>query len=215
MKKDFNEEAQYIGYEDGVRLYNAALSGDDEILAAILDKYPNADINQPVGPLYVNPTLLEAAASGGHKGTVELLLKRGANVNQPNITLYGGPLTRAVANGHIEIVRLLLDNHANINGYGPRTSLIAAIDTLQPTMVHLLLERGADVNVKAPNGSTIIQRLNESISRKLSNGFGADERQDIDDTQLLARGTEIAYQIEEKIGQQKNIPKTSPQKNTP
>jgi len=58
------------------------------------------------------------------------------------------PLIQAAARGHVEGVKVLLDNGINVNSRGPgkTTALIEAVDGERVEVVELLLDRGANVN---------------------------------------------------------------------
>jgi len=58
------------------------------------------------------------------------------------------PLIQAAARGHVEGVKVLLDNGINVNSQGPgkTTALIEAVDGERVEVVELLLDRGANVN---------------------------------------------------------------------
>ena len=63
-------------------------------------------------------------------------------------------LILAAGRGHIEIVKLLLENGADVNSRTKDgdTALIVASKAGHTNVVKLLLERGADVNAKNRNG---------------------------------------------------------------
>ena len=88
--------------------------------------------------------LLVDAAQRGDTALVEELLKEGAD---PNTTSGGAsPLVFAAEEGHIDIVRLLLQAGANINegDNGNITPLICASTRGYAPIVRLLLDAGAD-----------------------------------------------------------------------
>jgi hypothetical protein len=61
-------------------------------------------------------TALQAAAGGGHRETVEILIKAGAHVNTRGSDFLGRTALQAAAEiGHEEIVRSLLAAGANVN----------------------------------------------------------------------------------------------------
>jgi uncharacterized protein len=83
-------------------LHAAAYGGSAEVAALLLDnKAARDDTANKAGaaPLLV-------AAETNHPGVVELLISRGADVNQPESHGYA-PMSRAQWNGHIDMVRLL------------------------------------------------------------------------------------------------------------
>ena len=65
---------------------------------------------------------------------------------------FGGPLQAAVVHGRADVVRLLLDNGADVNAKGGKfgTAMAAAINLKQDHIIGLLKERGADVELCAP-----------------------------------------------------------------
>lgn len=103
---------------------------------------------------------MEMAAIGGHKELVDLLLKRGADVNalSPN-SEYGSALHAAAYEGHMEVVKLLLASSANLNYYHPKygTPLQAAVSEGHRDIVELLIDRGAKVNGKGAIYGTALQ----------------------------------------------------------
>ena len=94
------------------------------------------------------PTALGAAANGGYLDVVQYLIEQGANVNVPNENL-GSPLYLATSDGsNSETVRELLRHGANVNlkgGWHIRPLNVAAYAGYTD-LVHILLERGADVD---------------------------------------------------------------------
>jgi ankyrin repeat protein len=85
---------------------------------------------------------------------VQRLVKEGADVNSKDI--YGGtPLMIAAGTGNLEIVRLLLDNGADINATrdgSDATALMNAVKGSNVEVVKLLIEKGADVNTVVEMG---------------------------------------------------------------
>jgi ankyrin repeat protein len=100
-------------------------------------------------------TILHSAAEGGNKVIVQLLLDRGVD---PNVTDHLGrtAMLWAVECGHYEIARLLVKtaNVENINKIDRlgRSTLWQAAWRGGTDMVALLLENGADINVKNKHG---------------------------------------------------------------
>ena len=115
----------------------AAKVGDVEALREFLAAGVDASA---IGPL-------SAAASGGHKSSVELLIANGANVTAKNE--YGStPLHNAATR---EIAELLITNGADINakindGSSP---LHAAALEGHKEVAELLIAKGADVNARS------------------------------------------------------------------
>lgn len=86
--------------------------------------------------------VLMVAALHGERPIVEFLLSRKAEVNKTGWT----PLHYAAANGHVEVVRLLIERHAYIDAESPNgtTPLMMAARQAKPTTARLLVEEGAD-----------------------------------------------------------------------
>ncbi|KAJ3826337.1 ankyrin repeat-containing domain protein, partial [Lentinula raphanica] len=92
-------------------------------------------------------TAVQAAASGGFKDIIELLLNHGADVNIEG-GYFGTALQVAAFCGHKDAVELLLMNNADVTAhrglYG--TALHAAVSERQKDIIQLLLKFKADIN---------------------------------------------------------------------
>ena len=94
------------------------------------------------------------AAIQGHKEVVNFLIQREAQVNHPGWT----PLIYAATTGKLDIIKILIDNHAYIDSSSPNgvTSLMMAIRGGHVHAVRLLIEEDADVTVKNDDGETAL-----------------------------------------------------------
>ncbi|KAG4428965.1 hypothetical protein IFR05_015554 [Cadophora sp. M221] len=138
----------------GTVLQEACRVKSMEFVKYLLEK--NADPN--ITPLEIHPieTIqcpLHVAVSNGSLELVDLLLDAGADPNRPKGTLW-----LAAINGHLEIVTRLLQiesldidalssdagHYADVKG----TALHAAVEKDHVDVLRLLLDRGADPNVK-------------------------------------------------------------------
>lgn len=110
-----------------------------------------ADVNSPAGQY---STTLIAATDSDHcnHNILELLLSAGAKINEtvlPKVNLPFSAITAATRRADLKAIALLLDHGADPNVYKNcwGTPLMDAIELRNETMVDLLIERGADVNV--------------------------------------------------------------------
>jgi ankyrin repeat protein len=132
-------------------IHRASGLGNIDIINIILNC--GIDVNQArtedgATPLYI-------AAYKGQLNVAQLLLDRGAEVNQAE-TNGATPLYIAAALGQLDVAKLLLDrgakvNQAEINGVTP---LYIAAQEGQLDVAKLLLKRGAEVNLAETNGAT-------------------------------------------------------------
>jgi ankyrin repeat protein len=95
---------------------------------------------------------LMLASLRGQIDLVRKLIARDAAVNKPGWT----PLHYAATNGHVEIIKLLLENYAFIDAPSPNdtTPLMMAAMYGSTKSVELLLEEGADPLLKNQQGMT-------------------------------------------------------------
>jgi ankyrin repeat protein len=98
---------------------------------------------------------LMLAALTGQLKLADYLVQKGADVNKPGWT----PLHYAASNGHREVIKLLLENHAYIDAESPNgsTPLMMASMYGNPQSVKLLLDEGADPLLKNQGGLTALQ----------------------------------------------------------
>ncbi|MDZ4144863.1 MAG: ankyrin repeat domain-containing protein [Burkholderiales bacterium] len=103
---------------------------------------------------------LMLAALQGNLALVRRLITLDADVNKPG----WAPLHYAATNGHVDVMRLLLENHAYIDAESPNgsTPLMMAASYGTPEAVKLLLEEGADPLLKNQLGLTAIDFANRA-----------------------------------------------------
>jgi ankyrin repeat protein len=95
-----------------------------------------------------------------HLNIVRDLIERGVNVNEMPEGLIT-PLMSSAHHGYVDITRLLLNNGAEVSIREERlgwTALFFAVKYNHPGVVHLLIEAGADVNIKDKDGFTPLMR---------------------------------------------------------
>jgi ankyrin repeat protein len=125
---------------------------------------------------------LGLAAFFGHTALVEWLLEVGALVNSPSRNpMRVMPLHSAVANQHAEIVKLLLDNEADVNATQADdfTPLHEAAQNGMLNVTQWLIDRGAAINPRlSSNGKTplalAIEHQHEAVANLLKQ-HGATE----------------------------------------
>jgi outer membrane protein assembly factor BamB len=114
-------------------LWAAVRNGDTKAITGLLDRGAKVNASNPIGV-----TALWIAASKGKREVVELLLHRGADVQARDGIWYQTPLSNAVAEGHAEIVKLLVrSGAADIDG-----ALVPAAASGKAAVVQALLDSG-------------------------------------------------------------------------
>ena len=132
-------------------------------------------------------TALQAAAEGGHKEIVEVLLAANADVNA-RTSESRTPLQAAAEGGHREIVEVLFAAGADVNAPASRpsgrTALQAEMEGGHREVVELLLEGNADVTCSG--GKTIFGLASsiELVKLLIHRGANPDLRNDSGETAL-------------------------------
>lgn len=126
-------------------------------VAITLIDWPKTDV-EPRTAQDESPLMISAL-----KGQLDLanrLIERGADVNKPGWT----PLHYAATNGHVAVIRLLLDKHAYIDAAAPSgsTPLMMAAHYGTPEAVKVLLDEGADPMLKNLQGLSAIDFANRA-----------------------------------------------------
>ena len=128
--------------------------------------------------------LAQMACIAGDQECIELLIKRGMDVNVPG-SYYGTVLQAASRVGNIQIVERLLNSGANVNILSGvhGTALLAAVIRGHEDLVRMLIARGADVNLRHKDKGQSVLHLalesrNQAIFEILLNA-GADVNPDI------------------------------------
>jgi ankyrin repeat protein len=104
------------------------------------------------------PILFAAAMCGGDPGMVELLIDRGANMDEVNPLVGETALHAAIAERRKDMATLLINRGANVNARNlpssrtPLHFLASLID--DPDLAELMIKHGADVNARDKNGAT-------------------------------------------------------------
>ena len=154
---------------EGSLLLTAVFSGAREVTRALLPRFPQLNVHEAssVGDaqrlqriLEEEPALMNAphaqgfsplglAAFFGHKAAVQVLVARGAEVDALDKSQFANTaLDAAVAANHLEVVKILLQNHAsaNVRAVAGHTPLHKAAMNGNLEIAKLLIEAKADVN---------------------------------------------------------------------
>ncbi|KAG9569566.1 purine and uridine phosphorylase, partial [Aureobasidium melanogenum] len=151
------------------RMGHAAYNGHGRILEHILS-VESADVNEKD---FWGMTALFLASTRGHNNTFQMLLDRGADINQGG--RFGTPLEAASGEGHDDIVQMLLDKGADVNAQGGEygSALLLASAGGHDDIVRMLLNNGADVNAQGGAYGSALQAASanghDNIVRMLLN----------------------------------------------
>lgn len=106
-----------------------------------------------------NWTALDYAIYTRQEDIAEMLIRAGANVNMRSGLYQWTPLMRASASGLEKTVRCLLEHKADINATDEtmnETALICAVHTKRLQMVNLLIEAGANMDIRNRAGRNVV-----------------------------------------------------------
>lgn len=103
------------------------------------------------------------------KDIADLLIHRGQNVNSKD-WIGQTPLYYAVRNNNEEMVKFLLDKGAIIDALD-NDSITSLASTYSLKMIKLLVERGADINVKSDNGDTALFKAIQNCDSNYQKSF--------------------------------------------
>jgi len=152
------------------QLFEAAKKGDVPALTALLDQHPEKLYarNKPY-----EHTLLHLAAFAGHLPAVELLLKRGIDVNVREKGDNTYPMHWAAAAGHVDVVRRLADAGGDVIGHGDdhelevigwASSWDGCDDAAHRAVVDLLISRGARHHIFSAIGLNLADEVQRIVA---------------------------------------------------
>ncbi|KAJ7879052.1 ankyrin repeat-containing domain protein [Mycena olivaceomarginata] len=137
-------------------IYEASRRGYEPIVRLLIQNGADANIQTAE-----HGTALQMASHGGHQEIVRLLISNGADVNLQSKEQFTGtgctPLQLASVEGHQEIILMLIENGADVNFQtNERGSALYGASLMQnDAAVALLIQHGADVNAKGPDGTPL------------------------------------------------------------
>lgn len=145
-----------------------ALTEPSLAAAQVLLDWPKTDVNA-LNRSGESPLMI--AAIKGHEAMAKKLIDRGADVNKTGWT----PLHYAASAGQLPIIRLLLENHAYIDAESPNktTPLMMAAMYGTAASVKLLIEEGADPQLKNEQGLTAIEFAQRANRDDVANAIAA------------------------------------------
>jgi uncharacterized protein len=138
-------------------------------VAAVLVAWPKTEVESRNA---TDESPLMMAALKGLTALCQKIIERGGDVNKPG----WAPLHYAATNGHLDVMNLLLENHAYIDASSPNGSTPLMMASLygSPSAVKLLLEAGADpmiTNALGLNAIDFAQRHGRMESAEIIAAF--------------------------------------------
>ena len=136
-------------------LLKYAEQGELSYVEAVLRQNPTLDVNRPRAA--GNKTALYIACEKGYADVAKFLLDKKADptiCDTEKVTLFSAaqysPLTIAVKNGHIAVVKVLISSGVDVETRDDnnRTALFAATVANKPDIIRFLCESNAKVNTK-------------------------------------------------------------------
>ena len=159
----FHQFTDFSKSGENTPLYYAALCGFSNLVEELIVKYPE-HVNA-IGGYYRTPAA--AALAGRHFELAQVLHRNGSSVDPLGISKKS-LLHAAVHAEDLEMVRVLLDYGLNVNALDDlgSTPLNFALEyrseVIDPRVVRLLLDHGADPNVPGWRGITQLHRASQS-----------------------------------------------------
>jgi ankyrin repeat protein len=151
-------------------LQEASAIGDVNEVRSLLAEGVQVDGWDQYGAM--KKTALQRASINGHKGVVELLIDKGADVNYHDDWPGGTALHYAAEYRRTEIVELLIAKGANLKarrGYpSGDTPLHTAVRKGHKDIAELLIKKGADVNARNGEGKSPLDVVGSRNLRQIS-----------------------------------------------
>jgi ankyrin repeat protein len=146
-------------YQSEDPLYSASALGNLEAVKTLVEN--GASVDKEMNPL-------EVSSEYGHKDIVAYLLQKGANVNKFHVIkdgdtagkTSGSALMAAVSKGYLDIVKLLIENGADLEykagNADDQTALTLAAKSGSRNIMEYLLDKGTKINYQDANGETAL-----------------------------------------------------------
>lgn len=156
LQRGFDPNTRDVNGQHG--LYLAIRASSARVTQLLID-WPKTEV-ESLNMADESP--LMAAALGGQLALCSKLIARGAAVNKTGWT----PLHYAATNGHVDVIRLLLEEHAFVDAESPNktTPLMMAARYGSVDAARLLLQEGAEPLLRNDVGMTAIDFAN-SVNR--------------------------------------------------
>jgi len=166
-----NIELVKLLFDNGADINNSIKNITESLIKAIQKTNLNivkfiVEKGANVNTIHENNTLLLQSINAKKVSVnfVKFLIEKGANVNFLDNNSKT-PLIYSIENNYIDIVKLLIDNKADINVVGPKpykkTILMYAIDMKNIDLIKLLIDKGLDVNAQDSNNMTPLMYVAE------------------------------------------------------
>jgi len=146
--------------EQGNAYVDAIIVGDLRAVQRLLANDPSllSMIDNNRGKSSSGLPALQLAIKYGHPKIVELLLSKGAKADEENVWGYGSLLV-AARNGRANLVKLLVDYGADVNGEKNKFRRPPLCDTSNAQVAEALIANGADVNWRDERRATPLHSI--------------------------------------------------------
>lgn len=187
---EYHAPVETLSNDNWLPLGCAANAGHYECVRLLLDAGADMDVHQAHGSGY---TALCEAVHHGRTDVVRLLIERGANMEIGSKSGFSA-LSVAAFNGKDAIVRILAEAGANLDKVGftnmdpdlSKTPLMRAIIAGQTSTALLLIELGADIDLRCADGRNALM-------------YAADKSNPSVAAALLAKGAEVNVQSTNRV----------------
>ncbi len=154
---------------DGLHpLHNAVVSGHPDIVALLIKRGAKVDAKDTKGRTQL---LKFAITAGSDIGIAKMLLAAGADPELEDTVEHQNSLHFAAINGEVDLGKILVEAHADINGrdgsYWGDTALGLATYHHRNKFIEWLITAGVDINLTNKQGQTPLQKTRYGRLRDL------------------------------------------------